>query len=211
MSFKHRLLAAFAMLLAMIGTAAAEPYRIVGLGDSLMAGYGLGPGESIPEQLETRLRAAGHDVVISNAGVSGDTSSGGAARLDWSVPEGTQLVLLELGSNDMLRGITPDITEKNLDGMLASLKARGVAVLLVGMRAAPNLGADYVAAFEAIFPRLAQKHGVALYPFFMEGVAADPALLQGDGMHPNAAGAAIMADKILPSVEQLVGAQAPTE
>lgn len=211
MSFKHRLLAALAMLFASFGAAAAEPYRIVGLGDSLMAGYGLGPGESIPEQLETRLRAAGHDVLISNAGVSGDTSTGGAARLDWSVAEGTSLVLLELGSNDMLRGITPDITEKNLDSMLAGLKARGVAVLLVGMRAAPNLGADYVAAFEAIFPRLAEKHGVPLYPFFMDGVAADATLLQSDGMHPNAKGAAIMAERILPAVEKIVGAATPTE
>ncbi|MGD9913368.1 MAG: arylesterase [Rhizobiaceae bacterium] len=211
MSFKHGLLAALALFFAGVGAAQAEPYRIVGLGDSLMAGYGLGPGESIPEQLETRLRAAGHDVLISNAGVSGDTSSGGAARLDWSVPEGTNLVLLELGSNDMLRGVTPDITEKNLDGMLAALKARGVAVLLVGMRAAPNLGADYVAAFEAIFPRLAEKHGVPLYPFFMDGVAADAALLQSDGMHPNAKGAAIMAERILPVVEQIVGAATPTE
>ena len=141
--------------------ASAEPYKIVGFGDSLMAGYGLDAGQGFPEKLEKALRDKGHDVVIANAGVSGDTTSGGLSRLDWSVPDGTQLVILELGANDMLRGIGPDITEKNLDAMLARLKERNIPVLLAGMRAAPNLGPDYQAAFDAIYPRLAEKHGVA--------------------------------------------------
>ena len=154
--------------------ATAEPYKIVGFGDSLMAGYGLDAGESFPEKLEKALRDKGHDVVIANAGVSGDTTSGGLARLDWSIPDGTQVVILELGANDMLRGIAPEITEKNLDAMIARLKERNITVLLAGMRAAPNLGPDYQAAFDAIYPRLAEKYGVALYPFFLDGVAGRP-------------------------------------
>jgi acyl-CoA thioesterase-1 len=189
---------------AAIGTAGAEPYRIVGFGDSLMAGFGLGPGESFPEQLETRLKAAGHDVVIENAGVSGDTTTGGLARLDWSVPDGTQLVILELGANDMLRGVAPEIAEKNLDAIVGKLKQRGIGVLLAGMQAAPNLGPDYQSAFNAIYPKLAEKHGIPLYPFFMEGVAADPAFLLQDHMHPNAAGVARMVDAMLPMLEKLL-------
>src|SRR5690606_23290974 len=137
-----------------------------------MAGYGLSPGESFPEKLEAALRAKGHDVVIQNAGVSGDTTSGGLSRLDWSVPDGTGLVILELGANDMLRGVSPAITEKNLDAMIARLKARSIPVLLAGMLAAPNLGPDYQAAFDGLFPRLAEKHGLPLHPFFLEGVVA---------------------------------------
>ena len=209
MAFKFPLRLAFLAGLAILATAAAakaEPYRIVGFGDSLMAGYGLDAGQSFPERLEKALREKGHDVVIAKAGVSGDTSSGGLSRLDWSVPDGTRLVILELGANDMLRGIGPDITEKNLDAMLARLKERNIAVLLAGMRAAPNLGPDYQAAFDAIYPRLAEKHGVALYPFFLDGVAADRAFLLEDGMHPNAAGIDRMVEKMLPLVEKLIAA-----
>ena len=209
MAFKFPLRLAFLASLAILATAAAakaEPYKIVGFGDSLMAGYGLNAGESLPEKLEARLREKGHDVVIANAGVSGDTTSGGLARLDWSIPEDTDLVILELGANDMLRGIGPDITEKNLDAMISRLKARNIAVLLAGMRAAPNLGPDYQAAFDAIYPRLAEKHGVALYPFFLDGVAADRAFLLEDGMHPNAAGIDRMVEKMLPHVEKLIAA-----
>ncbi len=180
----------------------AEPYRIVGFGDSLMAGYGLDAGQSFPEKLEKALREKGHDVVIAGAGVSGDTTSGGLSRLDWSIPDGTQLVILELGANDMLRGIAPAITEKNLDAMLTRLKERNIAVLLAGMRAAPSLGQDYQTAFDAIYPRLAEKHGVLLYPFFLEGVAADRAFLLEDGMHPNAAGVDRMVENALPVVEK---------
>lgn len=185
-------------------TAKAEPIKIVGFGDSLMAGYGLDAGMSFPEKLEKALRDKGHDVVIANAGVSGDTSSGGLSRLDWSVPDGTQLVILELGANDMLRGIGPDITEKNLDAMISRLKERKIPVLLAGMRAAPNLGPDYQAAFDAIYPRLAEKHGVPLYPFFLDGVAADRAYLLEDGMYPNAAGIDRMVERVLPTVEKLL-------
>jgi acyl-CoA thioesterase-1 len=144
--------------------------------------------------------------VIANAGVSGDTSTGGLSRLDWSVSDGTRLVILELGANDMLRGIGPDITEKNLDAMIARLKQRDIAVLLAGMRAAPNLGPDYQAAFDAIYPRLAERHGVALYPFFLDGVAADPSYLLEDGMHPNAEGIDRMVEKVLPEVEKILAA-----
>jgi acyl-CoA thioesterase I len=211
MAFKLalRLLAVACLAVVTLSAPAkAEPYRIVGFGDSLMAGLGLNPGESFPEKLEKALRAKGHDVVIANAGVSGDTSSGGLSRLDWSIPDGTQLVILELGANDMLRGVAPEITEKNLDAMIARLKEKRVTVLLAGMRAAPNLGADYQAAFDAIFPRLAEKHGVALYPFFLDGIAADPAYLLEDRMHPNASGVDRMVERVLPEVEKIIAANA---
>lgn len=209
MAFKQRA-AAFAVMLMLAagatGSASAQGYQIVALGDSLMAGYRLAPGESFPERLEAALKAAGHDVVIANAGVSGDTSAGGLARLDWSVPDGTKLVLLELGANDMLRGIPPDITGKNLDEAISRLKARGIAVLLIGMRAAPNLGPDYAVAFDGIYERLARKHGLPLYPFFLDGVAATPALQLDDGMHPNAQGIDRMVEGVLPEVEKLLPA-----
>ena len=186
--------------------AAAEPYRIVGFGDSLMAGFGLNPGEGFTEKLQAALKARGRDVEVINAGVSGDTTSGGLSRLDWSVPDGTRLVILELGANDMLRAVTPDITEKNLDAMLAKLKDRKIPVLLAGMRAAPNLGADYQARFDAIYPRLAEKYGTALYPFFLDGVAGDSKLVLEDGMHPSAKGIDIMVERILPMLEKLIAA-----
>ena len=197
---------AAAAVLASALLATAEPYRIVGFGDSLMAGYGLDPGESFPEKLESALRAKGHDVVIVNAGVSGDTTSGGLARLDWSIPDDTQLVILELGANDMLRGVSPATVEKNLDAMLARLKQKKVEVLLAGMRAAPNLGPDYQAAFDRIFPRLAQKYDVAFYPFFLDGVVANGDLLLEDGMHPNARGIDEMVERVLPVVERIITA-----
>jgi acyl-CoA thioesterase-1 len=211
MAFKptgQALVAALLVLLASIAPASAEPFRIVGFGDSLMAGFGLGPGEAFPEKLAAALRKKGHDVVIVNAGVSGDTTSGGLSRLDWSVPDDTQLVILELGANDMLRGITPEITEKNLDTMIQRLKERGITVLLAGMMAAPNLGSDFATSFNSIYPRLAEKHGIALYPFFLDGVAADRAFLLEDGMHPNAAGIDRMVEKMLPAVEKAVAAEA---
>jgi len=186
--------------------AAAEPYRIVGFGDSLMAGFGLNPGEGFTEKLQAALKARGRDVEVINAGVSGDTTSGGLSRLDWSVPDGTRLVILELGANDMLRAVTPDITEKNLDAMLAKLKDRKIPVLLAGMRAAPNLGADYQARFDAIYPRLAEKYGAALYPFFLDGVAGDSKLVLEDGMHPSAKGIDIMVERVLPMLEKLIAA-----
>lgn len=205
MAFKQlsrAVVTACAMLLLSLAAAKAEPFRITGFGDSLMAGYGLNPGESFPEKLQIALRAKGHDVVIENAGVSGDTTSGGLSRLDWSVQDGTQLVILELGANDMLRGIAPDITEKNLDAMLSRLRERNIPVLLAGMRAAPNLGADYQQQFDAIYPTLAEKYGVPLYAFFLDGVAADKSYLLEDGMHPNATGIDRMVERMLPAVEQ---------
>lgn len=199
--FRRVFLAAALGLTAFAGWAAAEPVRIVGFGDSLMAGYQLAPGESFPEKLETALKARGHDVVIANAGVSGDTSSGGLSRLDWSVPDGTALVILELGANDMLRGIRPDVTEKNLVAMIERLKERGIGVVLAGMMAAPNLGADYAGQFNPLYPRLAETYGLPFYPFFLDGVAAEPGLLLADGMHPNAEGVDRMVERFLPLIE----------
>jgi acyl-CoA thioesterase-1 len=209
MSFKRSagvLLAAFLALPTTLTL--AEPYRVVGFGDSLMAGFGLAPGEAFPEKLQAALRAKGHDVVIGNAGVSGDTTSGGLSRLDWSVPDGTQLVILELGANDMLRGLPPEATEENLDKMIVRLKNRGMKVLLAGMRAAPNLGPDYVEAFDHLYARLAEKHRIPLYPFFLDGVIAERGFLLDDGMHPNAAGVDRMVERILPEVEKLITADA---
>lgn len=209
MGFKQGLRAFSAaglLLFASMTAALAETVKVVGFGDSLMAGYELGPNESFPAKLEAALRARGHDIVIANAGVSGDTTSGGLSRLDWSVPDDTDLVILELGANDMLRGVSPKIAEDNLDRMLTRLKERGISVLLAGMLAAPNLGSDYAEAFNGIYPRLAQKHGVPLYPFFLEGVAADKALLLADGLHPNAAGVDRMVQEALPAVEKALAA-----
>lgn len=207
MAFKRlmRLVAApIAALAVLAGAASADPYRIVGFGDSLMAGYQLSAGESVPEKLETALKAKGHDVVIVNAGVSGDTSSGGLARLDWSVPEDADLVILELGANDMLRGIAPALTETNLRAMIERLRERGVAVLLAGMLAAPNLGQDYADRFNGIYPMLAAEYGLPLYPFFLDGVAAERAMLLDDGMHPNAQGVDRIVEGLLPAVEALL-------
>ena len=202
--FKRLAMLSFPVLLALValsGISTAEPARIVAFGDSLMAGYGLAPGESFPEKLEQSLRERGHDVVITNAGVSGDTSTGGLQRLDWSIPDDTDLVILELGANDMLRGISPDITRSNLDEMIARLGSRQIDVLLAGMLAAPNLGPDYAAAFNPIYPDLAHQYELQLYPFFLDGVAAQPELLLGDGMHPNARGIDMMVERMLPIVE----------
>ena len=194
-----------ALLLIFMSIARSEPARIVGFGDSLMAGYQLDPGDGFTTQLQTALRAEGHDVEVANAGVSGDTSTGGLARLDWSVPEGTQLVILELGANDALRGISPDITRNNLDAIISSLKARGISVLLAGMLAPPNMGSEYGAAFNQIYPSLAEKYELPLYPFFLDGVAAQPELLLGDGMHPNPKGVSTIVAGILPHVVDMIG------
>lgn len=196
------ILLAFAVPVA----AAADTIRIVGFGDSLMAGYQLGPGEGFTEQLEAALREQGRDATVANAGLSGDTSSGGLARLDWSVPDGTEIVILELGANDMLRGIDPTITERNLDEMISKLKQRGIPVLLVGMRAAPNFGPEYAEAFDAIYPGLAERHGIPFYPFFLDGVAANMSLLLADGMHPNADGVARMVEGLMPVLTDMLPA-----
>jgi acyl-CoA thioesterase-1 len=187
---------------------AADPVEIVALGDSLTAGLGLGPGEAFPEQLEAALNARGHDVTVANAGVSGDTSTDGSARVEWSVPAEADIVIVELGANDALRGIDPAVTRKALSEILAKLTGRGQAVLLAGMLAPRNLGDDYARAFDPIYPELAEEYKVALYPFFLASVATDPALNQPDGMHPNKEGVAKIVESMLPDVEALVAAAA---
>jgi acyl-CoA thioesterase I len=170
----------------------------------LTAGYGLSDKDGFVPQLQAALTAKGIAATVANAGVSGDTASDGLARLDWSVPAGTDAVIVELGANDMLRGIDPGVTRGALDTILRRLTARHVAVLLCGMRAAPNLGAAYGQAFERIYPDLAAKYGVPLYPFFLDGVAADLSLTQADGMHPNPKGVGVIVGRILPKVEDLI-------
>lgn len=176
--------------------------KVVGFGDSLMAGYLLPANAAFPQQLEKALNDKGVEVSIENAGVSGDTTTGGLSRIDWSIPDGTDLVILELGANDALRGIQPDITEKNLDDMLARLKERGIAVILAGMMAPPNMGKDYAAKFNPIYQKLAQKYGVPLYPFFLDGVATKKELLLEDGMHPNEKGVEAMVANFMPTIEK---------
>jgi acyl-CoA thioesterase-1 len=183
-----------------------KPIKMVVLGDSLSAGLGLSGSAAFPEQLQKALKAKGIEVDVTNAGVSGDTSSGGRDRLDWSVPDGTRAVILELGANDALRGIDPKITRAALSDILARLKARKIAVLLCGMVAPPNYGSDYAARFNAIYPDLAKSFDVPLYPFFLEGVAADAELNQADGMHPTAEGVDVIVKNILPTVQALLGA-----
>jgi acyl-CoA thioesterase-1 len=188
---------------------AAEPVKIVVFGDSLVAGYGLAASEAFPAVLQKMLTEKGHAVTITNAGVSGDTATGGLARLDWSVPDGTQGVILELGANDMLRGTDPAVAKDALEKIIARLKERGIAVLLAGMLAAPNLGPDYTARFNAIYPDLAREHGVMLYPFFLDGVAGNSTLNLPDGLHPTAEGVRRIATAMLPTVEKFVASLAP--
>jgi acyl-CoA thioesterase I len=199
---------AVALVVAASNAAAAKPVEIVVLGDSLSAGFGVLPGESFPDQLQAALKARGHDVNVANAGVSGDTTSDGLARLEWSVPAEAEIVIVELGANDALRGIDPAITRKALSRIIAKLKARGQAVLLAGMLAPPNLGDAYAKGFNAIYPDLAAEYGVALYPFFLDGVATDASLNQADGMHPNAEGVARIVAAIMPHVEKLMAVAA---
>jgi acyl-CoA thioesterase I len=183
---------------------AETPIRIVALGDSLTAGYGLAGKDGFVPRLQAALAAKGFAADIANAGVSGDTASDGLTRLDWSVPEGTDAVIVELGANDMLRGIDPQVTRNALDAILARLAQRHIAVMFCGMKAAPNLGAQYGRGFDRIYPELAAKYGALLYPFFLDGVAADAALTQQDGLHPNAAGVGVIVGRILPKVEELI-------
>lgn len=178
--------------------------KLLMLGDSLTAGYGLDKGESIPAQLQQALRAEGRDVIVINAGVSGDTSAGGLARLAWSLAENPDAVIVELGANDGLRGLDPAETYRNLDTILRRIRATGTPVLLAGMLAPPNLGREYGDEFNAIYPRLAEEHGIPLYPFFLDGVAAQPELNQDDGIHPNAAGVDVVVRSILEPVRQLL-------
>ncbi len=186
---------------ALAGDEAAKPIKLVILGDSLSAGLGLSGSDSFPAKLQKALQAKGLPIALSNAGVSGDTSSGGRDRLDWSVPDGTEAVIVELGANDALRGIDPSVTRQALTDIVKRLKARGIAVMLCGMLAPPNYGSDYAAKFNAVYPDLAKEFGVPLYPFFLDGVAADAKLNQADGIHPTAAGVDIIVSRMLPTVE----------
>ncbi len=174
------------------------------LGDSLTAAYGLPAKDGFVPRLQAALAAKGIAADIANAGVSGDTASDGLARLDWSVPQGTDAVIVELGANDMLRGIKPEVTRAALDTILQRLAARHIAVMLCGMRAAPNLGAEYGQAFDSIYTDLAAKYGAVLYPFFLDGSAGERKLTQADGLHPNADGVGVIVERILPKVEELV-------
>jgi acyl-CoA thioesterase-1 len=209
--FVHILVLGVALMTAGTGfaqtpaAAGARPIKLVVLGDSLSAGLGLSGAAAFPERLQKSLKSNGIAVDIINAGVSGDTSSGGRDRLDWSVPEGTDGVIVELGANDALRGTDPAITRSALSDIVARLKARRIAVLLCGMVAPPNYGSDYSARFNAIYPDLARSSGVPLYPFFLQGVAADASLNQADGMHPTAEGVDVIVKNILPTVEAFLG------
>jgi len=196
-----------ALFLLSVAPAFAAPTTILAFGDSLFAGYGLNPADSIPAQLERALKAKGHDVRMVNAGVSGDTTADGLARLGWSLADKPDLVLVELGANDALRGLDPDRARANLDRILAQLKAAKIPVLLVGMMAPRNLGSAYAAKFDPIFPELARQYGVPLYPFILDGVALDAGLNQPDGLHPNPKGVAIIVGRMLPVVEQALAAR----
>jgi acyl-CoA thioesterase I len=192
------------VFLAGVASAADAPIKIVALGDSLTAGYNLPASAAFPVKLERALRAKGHVVEVANAGVSGDTASGGLARLDWSVPDGTAAVIVELGANDMLRGIDPKVTQRALEEIARRLTERRIVVLIAGMRAIPNLGIDFANGFETIYPEIASKYDALLYPFFLEGVAGDAKLNQRDGLHPTAAGIDVIVGGILPKAEELI-------
>jgi acyl-CoA thioesterase-1 len=202
-------LVALALVLAgPAGSRAAPPRKLLALGDSLTAGYGLPSDQSFTAQLQAALQAQGLAIDVVNGGVSGDTSAGGLARLDWLLADKPDYAIVELGANDGLRGLDPQVTYANLDALLTRLDARRIPVLLAGMVAPPNLGREYGAQFNAVFTRLAQKHKVLLYPFFLDGVADDSALNQADFMHPNAKGVAVIVARMLPAVKQLVGGPA---
>jgi acyl-CoA thioesterase I len=208
--YGRRLLVYNAVCMALTGLFGAAwgqaASRLIVLGDSLTAGFGLPGNQAFPMQLQAALRARGRPVEVINAGVSGDTSAGGLARLDWVLRQAdARFAIVQLGANDALRGLTPAQMDRNLDTIVARLRAREIRVLLTGMLAPPNLGREYGEEFRAVFQRIAERHGVALYPFFLDGVAADPRLNQADGIHPNANGVEVIVQRILPFVERLLG------
>jgi acyl-CoA thioesterase-1 len=200
--FRAALAAATVLTLA-ARPADCAPLKILAMGTSLTQGYGLPPGTEFTTVLQEKLKSAGVSATIINAGVSGDTSADGLSRLDWSLADNPRAAIIELGSNDALRGLAPAQTEKNLAAILVKLKAAHIAVLLCGMRAPRNLGPEYAAQFDAIYPRLAKQYGVLFYPFILDGVALNPKLNQADGIHPNPAGVRIIVDRILPDVLRL--------
>ena len=203
------MLAGFLLLASagFLGAAAetSKPIRIVAFGDSLSAGYGLRPSQSFPAQLQKELRARGHNVVVDNAGVSGDTSAAGLARIAWAIGNDADAVIVEFGANDALRGISPQVTRQNMQKIVAKLNAKRIPMLLTGMRSPTNWGDNYAEEFDAIFPDLAKEHALLFYPFFLEGVIFDSKLNQQDGIHPNAKGVAAIVKSILPQVEELIG------
>lgn len=208
MAALFNMLASLMVLAAMLTSGAladdARPVRIVAFGDSLTSGYGLRQNQAFPVQLQKELRARGHNVVVNNAGVAGDTTAAGLARFDWAIGDDVDAVILELGANDALRGIDPKVTRNNLQKILAKLKSREIPVLLTGMRSPANWGETYSEDFDAIFPDLAKEHGLVFYPFFLEGVVLNAKLNQNDGMHPNPKGVAEIVRQIIPSVEELI-------
>ena len=197
-----------------LSTAAAEPGKplhIVAFGDSLTSGYGVRPRDAFPAQLQRELKAAGHNVVVTNGGVAGDTTADGLKRLEWAVPDGTDAVILELGANDALRGFDPKVTRANLEQIIAALKKRNIPILLAGMVSPANWGDHYSDDFDKIYPDLAKEHGLVFYPFFLEGVALDTKLNQDDGMHPTGKGVAEIVKRIMPSVVELIGRASPQQ
>ena len=214
---QHGLLHAIFAGLMMLGIMASDaamaqgkrPVRIVALGDSLTAGYGLPAQAAFPAQLQQALKARGHNVEIVNAGVSGDTAAGGLERLDWSVGEGVDGVVLELGANDMLRGVDPASTRRSLETIVQRLKARNIPVLMAGMLASRNLGPEYAARFDAIYPDIAKAYGLVLYPFFLDGVAGQRNLNLADGIHPNPEGVRVIVERMLPTVERFIARLRP--
>lgn len=207
MKIKQVALVLMVMMVGLAPLSAQAETVILALGDSLTAGYGLPQADGFTAQLQARLQAAGHDVTIKNAGVSGDTSAGGLARLDWVMGGQVDAAIVQLGANDAMRGLDPEGTKANLDAILEKLKAKGIPILLAGMKAPPNYGGDYGKIFNDIYPALATKHDVALYPFFLEGVVAQRDLNQADGIHPTAQGVKIIVDKITPFVADLITSQ----
>lgn len=200
----------FASLLILEDTNANEKQiNLVVFGDSLVAGYGLAPGEAFPEKLQIALDKKNYNIAVTNAGVSGDTTSAGLARLDWSIAEGTDGVILELGANDALRGIPASVTKENLLKMIARLKERNIEIILAGMLAPPNMGQDYASEFNPIFPELAKLEDLTLYPFFLEGVAGQPELNQADAMHPTAKGIDVIIENIMPVLETFINKLKP--
>lgn len=197
----------FIMMCTLMTNASAKPLEVVAFGDSLMAGYQLDREDAFPNRLAEALNANGLEINMTNAAVSGDTTSGGLARLDWSIPDGTDVVILELGANDALRGLPAETTRENLDKMMARLSERNITVFLMGMLAPPNMGSDYEQQFNTIYPDLANKYEVEFYPFFLDGVAGIPELNISDGIHPNPKGIAVMVEKILPVAEPFFKAQ----
>ncbi len=196
--------AVLSLLMLRAGEAKDEKMVIVAFGDSLTAGYGLPESESFPAQLEAALKARGKDVSVINAGVSGDTTSAALQRLDWALPQDASAVIVELGGNDALQGIPPEATKANLAKIIEAVKSKGLPVLLAGMESPRNMGKDYVDAFHAIYPALAAQYGVVFYPFFLDGVALDDELMQGDGIHPNAKGVAKIVANMMPNVDELL-------